>query len=94
MENKQKNFTIAGVKGSVHISAPVTIADTIENSFNTLSEATNIEEDITSLLEQLLNEINEVNKIVPAEQSELAQEMARDAETLIKEATSTKPRQK
>lgn len=93
VENKQKNITISGVSGNVDISTPLTIADSIENSFNTLSEAP-VEDNLKSLLEQLLKDITEINKSVSPEQSEVAQEMARDAETLVKEATSPKPRRK
>lgn len=93
VENGQKNFTISGVGGNVNISAPITIADNIENSFNALAES-KVEDNIKDLLEQLLNNINEINKNVPSEQAEVAEEMARDAETLIKEATSSKPRRK
>lgn len=45
-------------------------------------------------MEDLLIAINEVNKAVPPEQSETAQAMARDAETLVSETASAKPRKK
>jgi hypothetical protein len=93
VENQQKNFSISGVGGSVNISAPIAIADSIENSFNQLSDS-NVKDDIKSLLENLLATVNEINKTVPPDQSETAQAMARDAETLVNEVTSSKPRRK
>jgi small GTP-binding protein len=75
------------------ISAPVIIADTIESSFNQLTEA-ELDPEIKQLLDQLLKEIVEINKQVPPEQAEDAAAMARDAEVLVKEATSPKPRRK
>lgn len=93
MDNQQKNFSISGVSGSVNISAPITIADTVENSFNQLSES-NVRDDIKSILEDLLIAVNELNKAVLPEQSEAAQAMVRDAEALIKETASAKPRKK
>jgi hypothetical protein len=75
------------------ISAPVVIADTIESSFNQLAEA-ELDPEIKQLLDQLLKEIVEINKQVSPEQAEDAADMARDAETLVKEATSSRPRRK
>ena len=46
------------------------------------------------MLENLLKAVNQVNKKLPPEQEEAAEEMARDAETLVKEATSSNPRRK
>ena len=74
------------------ITAPITIADSIQNSFNELKEA-NIEQDIEKLLEQLVTAVNDVNKNVKKEESDKAEAMARDVETLVKEATSENPRQ-
>ncbi|NEQ39709.1 MAG: hypothetical protein F6K40_27045 [Okeania sp. SIO3I5] len=65
----------------------------IENSFNTLAEA-KVDDDIKSLLDQLLKAINEVNKKATPEQAEIVETMAQDAETLVKESTKTKPRRK
>lgn len=75
------------------ISAPITIADQIENSFNMLKGA-GIEAEVKQLLEQLLNAVNEVNKQAPVEKAAEAEAMARDAEALLKEATSSQPRRR
>lgn len=93
VNNKQKSISFDGVGGNISISAPITIADNIENSFNQLAKA-DMKDDIKSLLEELLVKISEVNKIVSLENSEVAQEMARSAEDLVREATSEKPRKK
>ena len=74
------------------ISAPITIADSIQNSFNDLKEAT-IDQDIEKLLKQLLEAVNDVNKNATDEASVATEAMARDVETLVKEATSANPRQ-
>lgn len=75
------------------VSAPIVIADTIQNSFNTLMQSS-INEDIKQLLEELLREVNEVHKKVPGDKSSEAEAMARDAEALVKEAASSKPRRR
>ena len=93
LDNKQKSISFDGVSGNISISAPITIADNIENSFNQLSKA-DMRDDIKSLLEELLVKISEVNKVVPPESFDEAQEMARSAEDLVREATSEKPRKK
>jgi hypothetical protein len=75
------------------ISAPIVIADSIENSFNALKEAT-VEDDIRLLLEELLKAINEANRQVPEDKSGVAEAMVRDAESLVREVTASKPRRK
>ena len=66
----------------------------IENSFNALAEAKDVNTEIKTLLQDLLKEVNEINKKVQEDKKEEAEEMVRDAEILIKEAASAKPRQK
>lgn len=73
------------------ITAPIVIADRIENSFNVLSNA-QIDDEVRKLLDQLLKAVTEVNRSVTPENSSDAETMARDAETLVKEASSSKPR--
>ncbi len=90
--SKEKVIEISGNTGNVSISAPIVIADTIENSFNALAKSDSLENEVKSLLEQLLKEINELNKVVPQVQVKVAEKMARDAETLVKETTSSEPR--
>jgi uncharacterized protein (DUF885 family) len=90
VEKKEKVIEIGA---NAHISAPVVIADRIENSFNALAES-KVDQDVKALLEQLLKAVNEVNKSAAAGQAQMAQEMARDAETLVKEAASSSPRRK
>lgn len=88
---KQEKVIKIGDKAS--ISAPIVIADTIENSFNTLMEST-VDDGIKTLLDQLLREVTEVNKEMPQDKVDEAEMMARDAEALVKEATSSKPRRR
>lgn len=88
---KQEKVIQIGDKASV--SAPVVVADTIESSFNTLTKS-DIGDNLKTLLDQLLRAVNDVNKQVPPEDSDVANEMARDADTLVKEATSPNPRRK
>ena len=90
---EQKKEKVIEIGKGAKISAPVVIADSIENSFNTLAES-DVEGDVKKLLEDLLETIAKVNQEVPKEQEDAAEEMARDAETLVKEATSSKPRRK
>jgi len=73
------------------ISAPIVIADRIENSFNALNNA-QIDDEIRNLLDQLLKAVTVVNQKVTPEKSSDAEAMARDTETLVKEASSSKPR--
>lgn len=90
VEKKEKVIEIGA---NAQVSAPVVIADSIENSFNALAKS-NINDETKALLEQLLKAINEINKQVTPENAESAESMARDVENLVKEATSAKPRRK
>lgn len=92
-EKTMNQEKVIHIGGNAQISAPVVIADSIQNSFNTLAEAS-VNDDLKTLLQQLLNLINEVNKNVPSEQAEIAQNMAQDAETLVKETSKPNPRRK
>ena len=73
------------------ITAPVTIADSIQNSFNTLNES-QVDDSIRQLLDELLKVVTEVNRKAPPEKSDDAKTLARTAETLVNEASSSKPR--
>ena len=88
IEKKEKVIEIGS---NVQISAPIVIADSIENSFNALAKS-NLDNDTKALLEQLLEAINEINKQATPEHVESAVSMARDVENLVKEAMSAKPR--
>lgn len=90
VEKKEKVIEIGA---NTQISAPIIIADSIENSFNALAKS-NINDETKVLLEQLLKAVNEINKRAVPEKVESAESMARDAESLVKEATSAKPRRK
>jgi hypothetical protein len=91
--NSQQENRNINIGPNASISAPITIAETIEHSFNTLADAS-VEDDLKQLLAQLLKAVNEVNKEVPQERSDEAEAMARDAETLIKETASSNPRRR
>ena len=90
IEKKEKVIEIGN---NAQISAPAVIADQIENSFNALAKS-DLNDETKTLLEQLLKAISEINKQTKPEQAETAESMARDAEDLVKEATSAKPRRK
>ena len=90
VEKKEKVIEIGA---GAQISAPIVIADNIQNSFNALANS-NLNDETKSLLEQLLKTISEINKQATSEATESAESLARDAESLIKEATSAKPRRK
>lgn len=90
IEKKEK---IIEVGDSAQISAPLVIADSIENSFNALAKSS-LSDETKILLEQLLRAVNETNKQANPEMFETAESMALDAESLVKEATSAKPRRK
>ena len=89
----EKKEKVVELGDSAQISAPIVIADSIENSFNALAKS-NLNDETKKLLEQLLKTINEINKQAKPENTETAESMARDVESLIKEATSAKPRRK
>jgi GTPase SAR1 family protein len=91
MEENMKQEKVIKIGKQATISAPIIIADTIESSFNMLAES-NIENELKALLDQLLKAVNEVAKETPPEQAEIAEMMARDAETLVREVSSSKPR--
>lgn len=82
---------VISIGNDAQISAPVVIANNIENSFNTLMES-DIDDDLKTLLDQLLKAVNELNKEVSQDKADEAKAMARDTEALVKEATSSKPR--
>ncbi len=93
METKMIKEKVIEIGDNNKISAPIVIADSIESSFNALRETT-VEKDVKILLEQLLKAINEISKKVPKDKLGETEIMARDAETLVKEASASKPRQK
>jgi hypothetical protein len=90
MENKEKVIKIGA---NAQISAPIIIADSIQNSFNMLAKS-NVNDEIKTLLEQLIKSVTEINKQVPLEHTETAQLMVRETEDLVREATNAKPRRK
>lgn len=71
------------------INAPVTIADHLERSFNTLQQAHDNRE-LTELMRQLLQQIAQAAEAAPDEVGA----MASDAEVLSKEIASGNPRRK
>ena len=72
------------------INAPVTIADSIENSFNTIREST-ADDELKRVLEDLARAVAESARSAPPEQAET---MAGDLQTLTTEATKAEPRRK
>ena len=88
-----KQEKVINIGAGAHIEAPVTIADTIQNSFNTLQESS-LEDETKQLLEQLLTAVTAVNKQVAPDKVDEAEAMVRDAKALVDEATSAKPRRR
>jgi len=93
MEGDVKQEKVIKIGQGAQISAPIVIAETIENSFNTLAKS-KVDDNTRTLLEQLLKAVNEINKKVSQDKADQAETMARDVEALVKEATSSKPRRK
>ena len=63
---KMTQEKVINIGNGTVISAPIVVADQIENSFNTVAES-KIDEELKELLQQLINEVNEAAKVVPAE---------------------------
>ena len=53
-----------------------------------------VDDDIKTLLSQLLREVTAISKQVPQNKAGETETMVRDAEALTKEVTSTKPRRR
>jgi hypothetical protein len=85
---EMKTERIINIGNNNSITAPVIIADQIENSFNA-SANSNIDSQVKDLLQQLVLAVNDSSKSANKEQAET---MARDVESLTKEVTSSKPR--
>jgi hypothetical protein len=69
-----------------NINAPVVIADTIQNAFNTV-EQSGLEDQLKETLQQLIKAVTEISNSIPQDQ---AQSMANDVEALSKELTTSK----
>lgn len=91
LEETMSKNKIIEIGDNAKISAPIVIADNIENSFNALSNA-QVDDEVRKLLEHLIKAVAEVNSKVSLDKSNEAESMARDTETLVKEASSSKPR--
>lgn len=89
----EKKEKVIEIGEKAQISAPIFIADSIENSFNALAKS-NIDKEIKALLEELLKSINEIDQQLIPENSSSVESLAKDAESLVKEAISPKPRRK
>jgi hypothetical protein len=88
-----KKEKVIEIGNNTQISAPIVIADSIEDSFHTLAKS-EINDETKDLFERLLKAVNDINKQVPPDNAESAESMAREAADLIKEATSPKPRRR
>src|SRR5262249_12598244 len=84
------NERVINIGAGATINAPVTIADQIQDSFNTMAD-TKLDDGVRKLLEGPLKQVTVASKAIPAQQ---AQEMARDASALTQEVTSSQPRRK
>jgi hypothetical protein len=81
---------VINIGAGATVNAPVTIADSIEGSFNVI-KASSADDALKQLLEELTAAVAEAAHSASPEQ---AAEMARDIETLAAEATSAAPRRK
>lgn len=84
------------VKKEIHfqnssVTGNLVISDVIKNSSILLNQ-TNIDEELRFLFRELYKEIEGIANKVTTEQKKLLTEMIRDAETLLKEASSESPR--
>ncbi len=93
MEGDTKQEKVINVGDGATILAPLVIAETIQDSFNTLAKS-KTDDNVKTLLDELLKAVTEVNKKASEDKAAEAETMARDVEALVKEATSTKPRRK
>lgn len=93
MGESMKQEKVISIGDGASISAPVVIADTIEDSFNTLAKS-DIDNNVKTLLDHLLKAVTEVTKNIPESEAAEAETMVRDTEALVKEASSSKPRRR
>jgi hypothetical protein len=77
---------VVNIGAGATINAPVVIADTIENAFNTVTQS-GLENQLKETLQQLIKAVTEISKSIPQDK---AQSMANDVETLSKELTTAK----
>jgi hypothetical protein len=78
------------IGAGTRINAPVVIADSIQNAFNTLTTS-RLDDRVKALMEQLLTQVAEVARQAPRDR---AQELGENAEVLAKEIVREKPRRK
>ncbi len=91
IEKMTRQEKVINIGNNNTITAPLVIADSIENSFNTLKDA-QVDDEVKNLMQELLKTISEVSTKIPSDKLNDAETMTRTAETLVKEATSTNPR--
>jgi hypothetical protein len=91
IEKMTRQEKVINIGNNNMITAPLVIADTIENSFNSLKDA-QVNDEVKKLMQELLKTISEVSTKIPSDKLNEAETMARDAETLVKEVSSSKPR--
>jgi hypothetical protein len=89
-EVQQMNQKIFNAGKNNQFTAPIAIADHIENSLNQLA-GSNANSDVKAAIEQLLKEVAEVAKKVPGDKSK---EIAENAERLTTEISRAKPQRK
>ncbi len=83
--------TTVSIGAGATVSGPVVVADRIEGSFNKVKEAA-ISSELKEVLSELLQQVSSLSKSMVPEQLEQVEAMSRDAETLVKEVASPKPR--
>lgn len=79
---------VINIGAGATITAPVVIAETIENAFNAVAKSA-VGEELKGILQQLIKEVNEVGKSIDSDD---AVSMANDTESLSKELTRPRPR--
>ena len=67
------------------------LADALPRGAANFAVAHNINEELKTLLQALLEAVNEINKKVPQDEKQKAEEMLREAESLLKEADPSRP---
>lgn len=89
-EQQMTQNKIINVGSGATINAPIVVADTIQDSFNTLAEG-KINEDVKKLMDKLLRDIAEAAKTAPDMESK---DLAESVAVLAKEVVRETPRRK
>lgn len=88
LQMSRDTYKTINIGAGAHVTAPVTIADAITESFNQIADS-QIDSGIAELLTQLTRNVAELTQHAP---TEIGEQMTRDLATLTKEAAASAPR--